>query len=67
MITQDLLEAARNNGDKGPILGNSQLFWSDSSSGGAGAASQQAHQNGGGGHQSPQPANDFDDDIPFGI
>lgn len=52
MVTQD----AKQEGDKGPILGNVQVFWRDDqqqSQGGQQAASQQA------------PASDFDSDIPF--
>ena len=64
MITQALPKDEREAGNKGAILGNCKVFWSDGSSGGAGSGNgRQSH--GDAGHQSPQPSNDFGGEIPF--
>jgi len=60
MITQNVTKEEKDQGVKGPILGNVQVFWRDDNN-----APQQAN-NQAMGRQEPQPAIDqFDDDIPF--
>ncbi len=51
MITQDITKEEKEAGTKGAILGNAKVFWND--------GGQQKSQ------PSQQPADDFDDDIPF--
>ena len=57
MITQDVTKAEKDQGVKGNILGNCQVFWSD-------AQQTQAPQ-----QRAPQPPpaglDAFDSDIPF--
>lgn len=61
MITQD---PGKDSKDKGPILGNSQLFWSDSGSQQQ-PAQQQAPQQQQAQQQAPAGGDDWSDDIPF--
>ena len=56
MITQD---PGKDSKDKGPILGNSQLFWSDSGSQQQTPQQQQSQQ------QAPAGGDDWEDSIPF--
>tara|TARA_R110002096_G_C14286825_1_gene697112 strand:- start:394 stop:699 length:306 start_codon:yes stop_codon:yes gene_type:complete len=55
MITQDVKKEEKDQGIKGPILGNVQVFWKDNAQ--PQAPQQQA--------QYAPPANNFDDDIIF--
>ena len=52
MITQDVSKDEKASGVKGPILGNVQVFWTDSQ-----APQQQAPQ--------APPQDNFDEDLPF--
>lgn len=61
MITQDVTKEEKDQGVKGPILGNVQVFWRDDSN-----QKQQSHQQGiNSAQQAMQPADNLDDDIPF--
>jgi hypothetical protein len=59
MITQDVKKDEKDQGIKGPILGNVQVFWRDDNN-----APQQANQQAMAQQAQPAPE-DFDDDIPF--
>ena len=65
MITQDVSKEEKDSGTKGPILGNSKVFWKgegkqqSQSTPHQSAASQQAPQ------AAPGNFDNFDDDIPF--
>ena len=79
MITQDVTKEEKDNGIKGPILGNSKVFWVEGGQApqqGGQQASQQTYQQPAQQRapqrppqQAPQQAaggfDDFDDDIPF--
>ena len=58
MITQSVSKEEREQGVKGPILGNSKVFYQDVAQHATQQAPQQGQQNQGGG-------GGFDDDIPF--
>jgi single-stranded DNA-binding protein len=66
MITQNVSEDERKAGTKGPILGNSKLFWK-----GEGQQQNQSTPHQSAQQQAPQvpasnpPIDNFDDDIPF--
>lgn len=62
MITQDVTKEEKEAGTKGPILGNSKVFWSENSQA-ARPQKQPANQPAAGG--GPGPENDLED-IPFG-
>jgi hypothetical protein len=57
MITQDVSKEEKQAGTKGAILGNSKVFWRDE-----GQAPQASKPQG---NSRPDPAEDFDDSIPF--
>ena len=77
MITQDVSKEEKDQGVKGPILGNCKVFWSDSRQAPQQPAAhnqqqqyQPPNQQVGFNQQAPQQAppggfDDFDDDIPF--
>jgi hypothetical protein len=56
MITQDISKEARDAGEKGPILGNVEVFWRDGGSQQSQRQPSQQHQR--------QQHDDFDDDLP---
>jgi hypothetical protein len=58
MITQDVSKDEKQQGVKGPILGNCKVFWTDAQ--GAPQRQQTAPSAGG-----PGPENDYNDDVPF--
>lgn len=60
MITQDVSKAEKEAGTRGPILGNTKVFWSEGRQAPQAAPAAAAPTPGG-----PGPENDFDDDIPF--
>jgi len=60
MITQDVSKEEKESGTKGPILGNSKVFWRGESKQSQSTPHQSAEQ-----QQAPQAAEQFDDDIPF--
>jgi len=64
MITQDVTKEEKESGTKGPILGNSKVFWQ-----GEGKRESQSapHQSAPEARQGNAPSNfdNFDDDIPF--
>jgi len=60
MITQDVTKEEKDQGVKGPILGNVQVFWRDDNN-----APRQANNQAMGRQEEPSLADDFDDDIPF--
>lgn len=61
MITQDVSREEKDQGVKGPILGNGKIFWRDDSAPqqSSGFQQQPAAQT------PPQSGNEYDDDIPF--
>lgn len=66
MITQDVEKEERDNGVKGPILGNVEVFWRDDVS----PATNRASRKSSGSGEATQPQGvgapeDFDSDIPF--
>jgi hypothetical protein len=64
MITQDVSKEERDQGVKGPILGNCKVFWNENAS----QAHDQGMQQARAAQQAPQPQqapDNFDDDIPF--
>jgi len=72
MITQDVSKEDREAGTKGPILGNSTVFYRDDKQGGQQNQSQQPNYQDAQaqyaqrqGAQGPAPLDDFDDEIPF--
>ena len=60
MITQDVTKEEKDQGAKGPILGNVQVFWRDDNN-----QKEQAHSQGVQQAQATIEQDDFDDDIPF--
>jgi hypothetical protein len=58
MITQDVTKEEKDAGTKGPILGNSKIFWKDS---GDSPQSRPAHKQ----SSQPQPDTFEDSSIPF--
>src|SRR5680860_964266 len=56
MITQDVTKEEKDAGTKGPILGNTKVFWKDS------GKSQETYKDG---IRQQAPNDNFDDDIPF--
>jgi hypothetical protein len=60
MITQDVSKDEKQQGVKGPILGNAKVFWSD-----GGSAPQKQASAVPQGKSAPEPVDDFLDDIPF--
>ena len=58
MITQDVSKEEKDNGVKGPILGNAKVFWKDQ---GSAPAQPAAHPNNTGGVPASVPADDFAD------
>lgn len=67
MITQDVSKEEKDQGVKGPILGNVKVFWQDQKTDPAqNYAGQQQAQQQAQPQQQPAPGFDnFDDDIPF--
>jgi hypothetical protein len=60
MITQDVSKDEKQQGVKGPILGNAKVFWSEN-----GSAPQKQASAVPQGKSAPEPVDDFLDDIPF--
>jgi hypothetical protein len=60
MITQDVSKDEKQQGVKGPILGNAKVFWSEN-----GSAPQKQASAVPQGKSAPEPYDDFDDSIPF--
>lgn len=60
MITQDVSKEERDNGVKGPILGDCKVFWNDSGTGITAPTSRGQSQ-----PAAPTQFDNFDDDIPF--
>jgi len=60
MITQDVTKEEKDQGVKGPILGNVQVFWRDDNNQKAQTHSQGVQQ-----AQASIEQDDFNDDIPF--
>ena len=59
MITQDISKERKDAGEKGPILGNVKIFWTEGQQATHNDGMQQAQQ-------AAAPAQEsFDDDIPF--
>jgi hypothetical protein len=60
MITQDVSKDEKQQGVKGPILGNAKVFWSEN-----GSAPQKQASAAPQGKPAPEPYDDFEDSIPF--
>jgi len=67
MITQDVSKQEKEAGERGAILGNATIFWSDSGARNDNQASQRPSSPSLSGQQNEQDRNfdNFDDDIPF--
>ena len=63
MVTQDVTKEEKDQGVKGPILGNCKVFWSDNRAQPQGGFNQPAQQPAP--NSAPQGFDDFSDEIPF--
>ena len=65
MITQDVTKEEKDSGTKGPILGNSKIFWKGEGKQASQSDQYQSSQD----RQAPKASNplidDFNDDVPF--
>jgi len=65
MITQDVSKEEKESGTKGPILGNSKIFWKGEQKKERQSDQYQSSQDRQAHKASTAPIDDFDDDIPF--